>query len=266
MTCCEATSNGQSRDGGDPTPADLLASQIYADIDITQVSSGPFGDGVHVLDGVEFTAVQTALAGSIARVAGRGIAWTAAAAARTWSLASLTTAPYFYTTLEQIEADRDVAIDYQKPIQVEMLLGSQLYTNGNDAVRLGLWSLAGSAPAGNPYITSAARLRMVDVGSFGGTSTVRYFDGTTPFTATEAPIAVQDIGGIRVAPEGTAQTYRGQWSGEWPMRFQNMIRTNTAMGTVDPPLTPTTRIVIPFINSAGSGATSDVMRIRVRQG
>lgn len=268
MTCCDFESNGQGPVGpagpagpagavgpaGPSTPEALADARVYYDWDFEAEPSQALTDGVHVIDGIPWTKVQSALQGTNAQTLGSGITYTAPAAARTWSFASLTTAPYMYTTLADLPL-----VDMRMPLIVEAVLGAQSYPFGNDAIRFGFWTLAGV-----PYAASTQRGRIVDRGNFGATSTVRVFDGATPTTSPEA--FAPDVVGIRQEPiAGFAGTEYGTWVGPNFPRMNMGVQLQTAMGNVNPGFSLATRLVIVWI-SQGNGMAVNLRRMRLLQG
>lgn len=236
----------------------IRAAGVYHESDWSALATNAFTDGTEVVGGLSYTVVQSALAGtSWGIVNGQGFVWSIPNnLARTWALASLTTAPYFYIPISGL-----TTVDMQRPLIVDLHLGSSTFENGNDAVRVGLWE-----PAATPYAASTARARILDRGNFGpGTSTVRSFDGTTPTTSAEA-FAPNSVS-IRVEPSGSSFLSYGTWSGDWPAQWSPAIQTTTVLGSTNS-WSPAARIVFIFINAADATPTTTaaIANVRYRAG
>lgn len=235
------------------TIAILRDASVYEDTAWSAQATNAFSDGTEVINGINHTVVQSSLAGaSWGIVNGQGFVWTIPNnLARSWTLGSLTTAPYFYRALSTVPG-----IDMMAPLIIDMHLTGQVYENGNDAVRVGLWELAAT-----PYAASSARARIIDRGNFGGTSTIRTFDGTTVATSPEtfAPDCIRTI----IRPRGEMSNFYGTWAGGWPSTWNTANRLDTAHNVLNS-FSSSARIVFVFINSADSSPTTTATIADVR--
>lgn len=224
----------------------------YEDTDWSALATNVFTDGTETINSINHTVVQSSLAGaSWGMVNGSGFVWAPGTSARTWTLSSLTTAPYFYRALSTVPN-----VDYSRPFVIDVHLTGQVYENGNDAVRVGLWE-----PAASPYAASTARARIIDRGNFGGTSTIRTFDGTSAATSPEtfAPDCIRLV----IYPDGQCANYYGTWSGGWPAQWLPANRLNTVAGILNS-FSPSARITFVFINAADASVTTTATIANVR--
>lgn len=257
MSCCDFGSNGASAPPSGPVPpADFAESFIYYEVDFAAQPTNAFTDGVETIDGLGYTVVQTALAGAAWGVVnGQGIQIANPAAARTWTLASPTTAPYFYLRQSDIPD-----YDPEYPLIVDLHLTGQAYPNGNDALRVGQWQIAAS-----PYAASTARARIMERGNFGGTSTIRVFDGTIVTTSPET--FAPDLISMRFDPSGVMQTAYGTWAGDFvsSMPLLSSLSFTTANTNLNPLNDPLARLTFIAINSA-AGMAVTIRNMRLRRG
>lgn len=231
-------------------------SRTFADIDLTALATLALTDGDFPIGPLTFTAALSSRAGAGSGIVnGSGLRFTSPTSqANTWTAASQN-APYLYLASSSIPGFRPG----EDTIAIDMHLGNQIYENGNDCVRMGLWALADT-----PFTGAAARARIADKGNHGGTSTLRTFDGSTA-GSTAVDLSAFDSYSVIIPPAGDMILGVGNYSGGWPS-FAYFWRFSTTLATSSV-LAAGTRLLITFINASDASPTStvDIAHLRLRK-
>lgn len=223
----------------------------YAGLGAQNFKSG--GDANYVIDGKTWTIAGTASIGTMALDGEDGLDMAPAVSTGASFTSGSQSAGHAYTTLaDLLGSDWDPSRRWEFAIEFQ----DDVWENGNDAIRLGLWG-----PAGAPHATSATRMRLVDRGNHSGTQTVRILsDGTVSSLGTDYS-AVKAIG-LTIDNQGVGQILAGT-----SLSTLDCVGSFTSEDTtLDPFIFGGCRLVLALICSSDSTPLTKVTvtKLRVR--
>lgn len=217
------------------------------------------GDGNVTVDGVNWTADNTANSSLFQILNGSGLQITAAAGvSRTWT-GSTRTSPALFVAFEDIAA---AAAKYHLTLTVWSYFSAWSLPNSQNAIIMGCY-----APAGAVYTTVVSAAGFLN----NGVSNFPYIQRSATFTAATALGPSYDVLVWRFLPGGSVDAWCGSWSAGWPTALtpigsDNQPSGSTIVTTAQIRRAGSTVIYSPATRSASGAPSFTLARTRIQIG